>query len=478
MNDKGARFLKDLKKWGLFLVVLILLPVLYLLISPGGEDEARQLVAEAESLNRKAQGVAEKTNAPQDLANLDLSTESLDVAKSLLVESDFTAARDAAEKSKIHSLKVTERQPPTGATRARVRFQDLAGEVEVRKRYNPGFEPATRETALEVGDTVRTGPSGGCKLTFSSRLDAVLRVSSKLSFPDLTGDIAGSDLITDLLLEDGSIHLKTSELVNNQKTEVITELGKASIYQNTEARIIYRPASGAMEVRVRLGRVETRVGTTTVNVVKDQALIIRQGQPLGQPKPMPEPPQLLEPANFARFEANQNGIVMVTLSWRPVAASGQYHIELAATPLFNQLIFEKTGFLGDNVAVQGLSRGNYYWRVSSIGRDEQEGLPSQVRQFEVDDPGVTSPVISIDTTPPLLKVTDVLVQGYIVIVQGRSERDAKVTVEGEKAVLDEETGEFKCTLNFHDKGTYAINVVAVDRVGNRTAEQFNVEIRD
>ncbi len=477
-NKAGGISSSDMKKWGMFLIFIVLLLSVYLIIKPEGEQEAQKLIVQVEELARRARDAARKSQKPQDLANADLSVEELGKARRLLLESDFSAARNAAEKAKLHALKVVERQAPTNQLRSRIRFKDLAGDVSVRKRFQPEFEAATKQTALEIGDTIKTAATGSCRINYSTRMETILRVESELSFPELKETETGNEPILDLFLENGEIQIKTSELEGSNKPAIITETGKATIYQNTEALIKYRPSSGIMEIRVRFGRVDARSPSGGGNVVKNQLLVIRPGQAAGDSSPLPPAPELTEPANYARFEANQNGFSLVTLSWNPVSATGQYHVELATNDLFNELVHQRNAYIGDSIMFSDLIVGEYFWRVSSIGADDNEGLPSQVRQFEVGASGDTQPTVVRDTKPPKLKVVDVLIQGYIVIVKGRSERDAKVTVEGERAILDDQTGEFKCTLNFHDKGIYTLNVVAVDRAGNRSAEQVKIEIHD
>ncbi len=80
--------------------------------------------------------------------------------------------------------------------------------------------------------------------------------------------------------------------------------------------------------------------------------------------------------------------------------------------------------------------------------------------------------VSLDTTPPKLKVTAPYAfqefHSSIVTVSGQTEKNAKVTVNGHMVTVNEESYTFTYTITFTKEGLNSINVTATDLAGNVT----------
>lgn len=475
MNDKASRLsMSDLKKWGFFIVFLLaLFIVLFFALKPEGEEDALMLTNQADARYRQAKILADKSQTPQDLANVDLAFEHLKKAKSLLVESDFGNATEEARVSMVHSGKVISQRTAKKDVANRIRFVEVSGEINIRKRFSSSYIPADETTPLDLGDSVKTVGNGSCRMSFTNRIDMVLRPASEVNFPDFQGSNP-SDPILDLLLEEGGLFVKSTE--PGRKVSVRTQTGKVEIFSNSEAWISFASSNGSLEVRMGSGRAELKNKSGVVNISRNQKLVVMPGVPLDTAEDLPSPPDLTAPDNFQEIPANQNGFALVSLNWDRTSTS-KYHIEISSNSLFNSLVNERNNYTRASFDAD-LREGKYFWRVSSVDAGGYKGLPSTVRQFEITGARGGAPTRHVDSKPPEITLSKPLIQGYIVIIEGVTERDARVTVDGEKAILDEETGKFTCALNFPGKGIYAINVIAIDRAENRETKTIRVEIRD
>jgi hypothetical protein len=261
-----------------------------------------------------------------------------------------------------------------------------------------------------------------------------------------------------------------------RKSGILNATGKVVVYPGSEVWVSQLP-DGGMSVRVARGRAEANNRDGSANILMNQRLMLSPNRPPGPPESLPGPPELVAPDNFSSLEANQNGFASVTLAWSPNSAA--YQVEVSNNAMFNGLVERMDNVSRDTVNFPNMREGTYYWRVMGIDQG-RIGLPSPSRQFEVTVPKGGSRTSIIDEEPPMLNVyrDKILVQGYVVIVQGRVERGSAVSVEGETAFVDSETGEFRCTLNFPGKGIYTLDIIATDRSGNHAREELKVEIRD
>lgn len=477
-SKKNSLANSDLKKWGLFFLFLVVLALVVIILRPRGESEARNLLQQAKTLNREARAIAQKTKAPQDLANLDISLEALVKAENLIIESDFSAAILAAEKSSHHARRILERSGEVDPTHSMIRFREISGEVLIKRKDKPDFEKATLTMPLDLGDTLETAATGGCILGYSSRMETMLMPNSLVTLRELSGpDNSGGEGLPDFYLEEGTINIRTAEFMDRRKARIMTDTGTILVSPNSEAWITYSPLSATLEVRVRFGKVELSTGSNILSIGKNQGLAFQPGGALGPPVPLPSPPELSSPTNFAKFEANQNGFTQVNLEWIPVPDADHYMVELCANRMFTQSLRTRNDVSGNQTRFPDLVPGMCFWRVTSIGSQGIEGIPSLPRQFQIGEVSERRS-LPVDATPPSLNISRVTVQGYIVIIEGKSERDAQVTIQGESAILDDFTGNFTYTASLPGRGIYSIDVVATDRAGNNAYKEIPVEIKD
>jgi len=204
-----------------------------------------------------------------------------------------------------------------------------------------------------------------------------------------------------------------------------------------------------------------------MEVVRNQSVDISKEKKIREIKDLPAPPKLGSPENLAEFFFKNLSEMKMVLKWDDSLSGVTYRIQVALDPYFTDLVIVRTGLSEKGVVVQGLKSGIYYWRVSSITSEGNEGDFSDYSVFK----------ITIDQTPPDIVLDDLLllkVSGKVnAQISGQTEPDAAVTI-NDVPVLPDKTGRFKYVLSQISSDT-EITIVAVDRVGNRKIVKKTVQ---
>jgi len=124
------------------------------------------------------------------------------------------------------------------------------------------------------------------------------------------------------------------------------------------------------------------------------------------------------------------------------------------------------------VVLPDLSAGSYYWRVSSRDATGIEGAFSETRKFRIGSERERGPE---DRVPPALQIVDFLPSGALVIINGRTEPSAIITIEGQ-AVDVYDDGSFTAVVKMKHDGMNSIEILAQDVAGNETRMRKSVYV--
>ena len=465
------------KKWPVFFVILMIVAaVLAWMLKPGGEAEAAELLERARLINAAALSIAEKSGETADLNHAHLSSAALRKAENLMVESDYASAMIEAQMAIDQAEDVLDRGLIDVTIEGDGRFREVYGTVQIRKKEKLNLEPITRKQTLEAGDSLVTATASACLVFYANKTRVVVLDNTKVELlPQGGGD--GDQPLLDFGLQRGGLLFKTSDLLGRGRIRVVAPSRQVWIYRNTDV-LIRQNFDGSLEIRVGEGRADLEADGRPFPVRENQALRLADGASPGAALDLPSSPPLKGPANFFKFEGNQNGFAAVTLEWGDGRGATAYHIELCENRLFVGSSEVKTNYVGNKATFPGISEGIYFWRISGIDANGQQGMPSRVRQFQVDSATVEEDSVIRDTSPPRLEIVDVDIQGSVVIIRGVSEKDATIIVQDERAFLDEEDGTFRHVATLPGKGVYTIDIVAIDRAGNRSFKEVPIEIKE
>jgi Glucodextranase, domain B len=161
------------------------------------------------------------------------------------------------------------------------------------------------------------------------------------------------------------------------------------------------------------------------------------------------------------------------LAWDGVDGAQRYALNVARNQLFAKNIIEDEQRRLAWARVGIGDEGTFYWRVAAVDSDGARGKWSETRSFRVASlKGVAG---TEDKTPPELTLEEVRIHGIMVLVSGRTEPGATVTINGEPVSV-QLSGYFNKTIQMKEAGRKFITAVATDAWGNSTEEKRRVFI--
>jgi hypothetical protein len=183
-------------------------------------------------------------------------------------------------------------------------------------------------------------------------------------------------------------------------------------------------------------------------------------------------PALLDPTDQRVFLHDDPSSETTTLRWAKVTGGERNRLQIARTALFGELLLDKSDIRSASVAIPGLQEGNYYWRVSVIDGANVESPFSEIRKFRV---ASSHERHTDDSTPPPLEVVDFLPSGHLVIINGRTEPGAVLSVDGQKVDVYDD-GAFTAVVRMKKDGMNQVEILAQDPAGNTTRMRRSVYV--
>ena len=174
------------------------------------------------------------------------------------------------------------------------------------------------------------------------------------------------------------------------------------------------------------------------------------------PRLLPGTPEPVFPDDGATY-GFQRKAPKVELKWRPADRARSYRAIVATDSQFKR-IFADEKVDGTSLPVRIQQPGTYYWRVRAQDADGFAGPYSSVRSVRTDYDD-TPPVLAILSPPEMFVAPAPSVE-----IKGKTERDAKVKVNGQKAAVAAD-GSFSFPLALKE-GVNLVTIEAIDSAGN------------
>jgi hypothetical protein len=342
------------------------------------------------------------------------------------------------------------------------RQKDLArmnNSVQSRRSNEIAWVDARPGMTLSDRDAVQTGKRSSARLTFGGNNYLEMHENSLMVIRNLERDIFLNTARTVAVLVEGQFK---GEIGKSDSGSFDVELVTAGAVARFPApQDSDQPASFKMIVNrdessiltVLHGKADLLFQDTALEVGANQIVKVQPGkQPVFLPPP-PPPPEPVLPEEGETF-AYRDVPPRVSFTWKGSEDSLQYRFILAADEKFEHIVYEQV--TGRRSFSHGsLKPGEYYWRVSGIGVEEEGGF-SPVRRLQMVQ----------DLQPPKLEVR--LAEGSLrtgdVVLAGTTDPDAEVFVGGVPVVVNDH-GDFDYRLELKN-GWNVIVVEAVDQVGN------------
>jgi hypothetical protein len=216
---------------------------------------------------------------------------------------------------------------------------------------------------------------------------------------------------------------------------------------------------------VQAGRPNLTTAKANVALRPQEFIEVDRDSKVRERRTVAAPPNLLEPIDQRVFVYDDPDQSVTVLRWEPVAAAKGYHLQLSRQSLFGELLLDKKDVRYATVKLPNLPEGSYYWRVRAIDSGGRKGVFSDARKFRVRSRSLRN---REDQTPPPLEIVDFLPSGPLVIINGKTEPGAVISVDRQKVDVYED-GSFTAVVRLEKEGLNRLQIQVQDAAGNSTS---------
>jgi hypothetical protein len=196
---------------------------------------------------------------------------------------------------------------------------------------------------------------------------------------------------------------------------------------------------------------------------------------------LPVTPALEIPDNGTSVAADEfGGDASIDFRWTSRVHTMKYHIQISNSEYFITRVDENRSLPRADWNGK-FPPGRYFWRVRGVSDNGLPGPFSEIRQFTVRPPGAE--ILPEDTgkrrerpSGPPVNDLDIEVINTMVIVSGKTNEGAKVSVNGVSAAMEQ--GSFRAVINFNRAGEHNVRIISINPGSNaETIIERKVEIR-
>ncbi|MGZ4831326.1 MAG: FecR domain-containing protein [Terriglobales bacterium] len=347
-------------------------------------------------------------------------------------------------------------------------FTAIDGTVRVKKANSNTWVNADFNVPLEKGDVVQTSNEGIAKVVFPDNTNYTIKQDSLIVIQENSTNTAQQTQVA-VELTTGTVDLSTSSYTQGSKSQVILAGATASIGADSSALVRNDPRADQHEVLLKKGTGEIARGTEKVKLGEyERVSFTQESKKLTKLKEV-APPTLIAPANVAPIFVNMQAGGLVDFVWSPVRDSVQYHVRISRNPYFSSTVYDKRTPL-PQVKVPGLAEGAYYWTVQSVDADGKESVESEKNRFTVIAKGTESSEIALELAP-------FVQHGHVIEVKGKTEKTARVMVNGTEVPGVREDGSFFFFTPPLPNGENIITVTAQNAKGGVKTKQQKILIQ-
>jgi hypothetical protein len=333
----------------------------------------------------------------------------------------------------------------------------ISGRVEIQRATDLVWKAAAENVRLASGDRVRTFSSARAEVGFDDGNVLRIKPDSLIVIGDLTENVRTK-------VRKSSVRLLVSSIEADIKKSVVR--GSQFRFEMPSATADVEKARLSVEIRpdkqsqvsVYSGQVDLDTGAERVQVTDRKTVMISALKEISKPESLLPAPVLRAPKPLETFPSASGGAAL-SCAWSPVPGARAYRLEIAGDRFFDKPVVARDDLRETSFATPTLGGGVYHVRVA--------GLDLQGRTGVYSDP---VPVrIVVDRVPPFIEIQKFVVlqtgRGREVLVNGRTEPGAAVSIGGQALAVDE-TGYFSAVLKGLPLGRNEMEVLARDRAGN------------
>ena len=429
------------------------------------EELALLEINRAERMYREAQAVADGSYARV----IESAGKILDSARLSYERKDFPEARAAAQQSQSFSQKILEGSTGEAFTAKIYKYE---GDVKIKRARQFVWDDVSASTALRVGDQIKTASNGSAQIIYFDGTITTINPGSLLEIRELFEDPTTKvRKVREKLNWGGVSATMPGANVAGSFHEVATESTTARAVEKSEFQVAYDAETHNTRTEVQSGSAEVETAGKTLTLKPLERVEVSHDQVVSRVKLLPAP-ALLDPSDQRMYLRQNPSMETTTLRWSKVQGGDRYRLQIARTALFGDLLLDKSDIRSSSVQIPGLQENNYYWRVSAIDAGNIESPFSETRKFRIAGQAEHP---TDDTTPPPLEVVDFLPSGHLVIINGRTEPGAALSIDGQKVDVYDD-GAFTAVVRMKRDGQNQVDIVAQDAAGNTTRMRRSVYV--
>ena len=431
---------------------------------------AAREVTTAEGLMEKAQALP---HAPRVKDELEIATTRLDQARTHLKTGSYQEAVNEALEVQSAAKRLIS---GVATARGEAAILECGGKVEIQRASRATWEAARAGMQLFEGDFIKTSASGGADVVAAD--GTMYRIRPETLFEVHRSSVVAAGPEEDKRRSEikfivGTVDVNTGE---GSRSIVKTDAATADIAQRSSVGVDVDQAKSTGLSTYR-GQATLSTGESKVTLHERERAVAQVGSGTISPKVrLPETPTLLRPDENASFDPKKKA--PVEIRWSVVKDAIRYRLQIAHSRLFipDSVIVDLSDRVRNEATVTVNEEGTFFWRVAALGKGNLASEWSAPRKFKVLASGAASSAPGPEAASPTLTLQRSQVNGTIVIVTGKIDSGASVTVNGEPAEIDA-TGTFRKVISFNKEGLNTVEVRATDGAGNQTVRRENVIIQ-
>jgi len=342
-------------------------------------------------------------------------------------------------------------------------FTNLDGTVRVRKASSIVWVKADYALPLEKGDVVQTMSEGIAKVAFPDGSTDSIQQDSLVTIEE---SASNAQQVPAVRLDTGEIHLNTGPQATRQQVKI--DNSTTTVAPDSALLALNDRRHDKRQVMVTKGTAEFAMGNEKVTVAPyERVAFSPETGKIAKEKEI-APPVLLAPANMMPiFSAASNK--PVEFSWTPVDNAKFYRLRISRNPYFSSVEKELKANIPE-MKIIGLTEGRYYWVVQSVDAHGKESVES-------DRNGFTLIARGNETEALLLEIEPFVQHGPVMQVRGKTERGARVMVNGEEVPVILPDGSFSYFTPPLPKGESVITITAQNSRGGVSTQTKRVVIQ-
>jgi len=437
--------------------------------------QVRPREAAVEAIDRAAMLLARAERVPGDDRSEEIlasARAALDDARARFGLPEYREARQAALQSSDLSMRVLDRAQGNREDPRSVRFVDLEGDVKVKLAGEFAWTAANGRMTLSVGDQVKTAANGSAVLLYFDGTKTTVKPGSLLEIRDLSEDPVTRVRRVREKLNWGRIEASTQKgNVSGSVHEMATNSAVARAEEEGEYAVSHEEGSGRSSFSTFTGGT-LRIATSgrQAALAEGERIVAESDGALSAKDQLPGVPRLTAPQDQKVFVTDDSDGMNISVTWDPVGGARSYRLMIASEALFTDPLYD--ALRTDTRVPVDVAPGEYFWRVAAATAAGLEGQFSETRHFRVTTQRIRD---SSDTTPPDLEISDAVVSGNMLILNGRTEPGSTLWIDNEKQEIDA-AGAFSTVVRLRHEGWNDIQLVAQDAAGNERRVTHRVHL--